>query len=192
MVKLKSKRIEVKNIESKPVEVVNISLISSVGVADGKMLPVIFLECRNRPDIDELLRNHSQLGSGNGRIESCFGRKSRLNNDSILLFLRFKEPYECTIIVDFSLENHAAGVDLLVKNQGCYIQSNSKGNMLSQTMTEPRILIEIPCDQISDEWEEIYYKVTVNRFIRKGFKKKKGKELAKLMIAELRKIDIRM
>ncbi len=192
MAKLHSEKLLVRNYERDYVRVANISLISSIGIADGKMLPVIFLDCSNRPDIEDLLINHSKLKDNYGKINTLFGRKSYIDNKFLYLVMMFKIPYECNVIAEFDINQHAAGIDLLVKNQVCYIQSNSKGNRIAETMNEPRVIIEVPSDQFTDEWEKIYFKVTTKRFTKKGYKKEKAKELARNMITELRKIDIRM
>lgn len=167
MIKLNKRNFPLKKNEVIPVKVKNISLISSVGIADGKMLPVVFLDCNDRPDIDKLLINHRDLKSKFGKIESAFGFKSRLNKRFLLLHLFFKEPIECNIIVEFDILKHGLGIDQLIKNQGCYIQSDSRGSRVSETMNEPRTLTEIPSEHIKIHWDFLY-----NNAITKDFQKK--------------------
>lgn len=192
MIKLNKKTFMMKSIEVEPVKILNISLISSKGIADGKMLPVIFLDTTNRKDIENLLKNQEELGSKTGSIETAIAKKTRFNNKVLLLMLMFKEPIECNVIVEFEIEKYGFGLDLIIKNQGCYIQSSIKGDRLSTTMGEPRVLVEVHSQEIRKEWRKIYFESIVKKFKKKGMSKDKSKELAESFIKEIGKMDIRM
>lgn len=192
MAKLHKATFQMTKMESIPLKISNVSLISSKGIADGKLLPIIFLDCTERPDIDKVFIDHKNLKEFSGDVETCFGFKSRFNKSSILLHIMLKKPIKFTIIIDFILSKDSSALDLLIRHQGCYIQSNSQGNSFVESADSPRILVEIPSDQISEAWEKIYFNSMKKNFLKKGFNKAKSIELATSLINELRKIDIRM
>lgn len=191
MSKPKKKKIYLNENSLEPVDIVNVSMISSVGVADGKMLPVIFLDTTDRPDIDNFLENYEKLSPIEGDVSSVFGKKNHLDNSSIQMILQFTKPIRCDIIINFLLEKYAPALDSIVRNQGCYIQSAKNGKRMSTTMGEPRIILEILTGDFKDKWEDIYFKATVNKFKKKGVSRMKAKEMANQFIDEIRKMEIR-
>jgi len=58
-------------------------------VADGRLLPVLILDTRARPEVEELIRVHAYLPPGDAR--SQWG-SSRDNDDHVVLHLTFVQP----------------------------------------------------------------------------------------------------
>src|SRR6478735_1040359 len=57
--------------EAVPIPIVSDAAMGTVGIAEGRIIPVLIVDTTLRPDIDDLVRAHEHLGPGDAR--SAFG-----------------------------------------------------------------------------------------------------------------------
>src|SRR5439155_6801435 len=86
-------------------------------IADGRLLPVLFIDTSERRDVRELLRVHEQLGSGD--VEFDWGL-SLDNKDDAILYLRFLRPMEVKVILLFDVRRQAILVEGILSGGGAY------------------------------------------------------------------------
>lgn len=141
------------------VEVINVSMIASKGVADGKNLPVVFIDTSKRLDVREAILNHRYVATGD--VITQWGRLSKKDYNNIYLIVEMKRPVECKFTIHFLTEKHGHIIDMIIFNGGFYLQSAEDGKKVVEALNVPRILIEVTTRSFKEEWDEIYHKVIV-------------------------------
>ena len=190
MSKLQWAKIDLEKHERRIVSVVATSSIASIGIADGKNLPVIFIDTTNRPDIKNAIHNHLFVESGD--VSTAWVRVDTKDNDNIQLLIELKKPSECKFVINFEIYKHGGSVDLIMNNGGCYLQSAEDGTKVSQSINAPRILVEVISPKILNEWDKIYQLGITRMFIRKKIKPKKAADMAESFIKLMKKMNFRM
>src|SRR5436309_12905430 len=84
-------------------------------IADRRLLPVLFIDTSEHPDVRELLRVHEHLGSGD--VEFNWGLSLESKDDTIL-YLRFLRPMEVQVILLFDVRRQAILVEGILSGGG--------------------------------------------------------------------------
>lgn len=172
--------------EATPVEIVGDGAISTRGVGDGRMLPVLILGTHQRPDIVEYVRLHQQSGPGDVNVQ--WG-EMRSHPDTVMLILSFIRPAQLKVVVAFDLRrNHGFLIEQIISTNGVYIQTGTSGDRLKNTMDRGRILIEIPDTGFRRRWAKLYLQYTVKVLRERGLDRKQAKSAACDVLAQLRQI----
>lgn len=185
MTKWKKGEIQINNrAEKKPVPIVSDAAVATRGTADGRIIPVLIIDTSLRPDIEDMVRAHRHFGSGDAK--SVWSITSRFNIDRISLILTIIKPSRCVFIVEFDIVRQGGVVDQIIHAQGVYIQPGKKGDRLSTTIDNDRILIEVPSRHFRDDWTKILHKALSKDFKRKGLSRSDSKNAATSFIKEWR------
>jgi hypothetical protein len=185
---LKSKKVEIPmkhDWEAQPARIVSDAVMATVGVGDGRLIPLVIIDSAERPDIEELVRVHEHLPPGDVKVQWGDLKSSP---DSIALLLRFTRPVEALLVLDFDIVKQGGVVDQILSSRALYLQPGRKGDRLSNTFDAKRILIEVPETGFSKTWDGILFKHLVKDFQRKGLPKQQAKEATKAFIEEWRKL----
>ncbi|CDO38566.1 hypothetical protein [Novosphingobium sp. KN65.2] len=172
--------------EATPVEIVGDGAISTAGVGDGRMLPVLILGTQQRPDIVEYIQIHQHGALGDVNVQ--WGEMPEYS-DTVMLILSFIRPVQMKVIVAFDLRrNHGFLVEQILLTNGVYIQAGASGDRLKNTMDQPRIVIEIPDTGFRRQWDRLFLQHTVTMLRERGLDRKQAKAAAPEAIAQLREI----
>src|SRR5713101_7129808 len=85
--------------EALPLRIVSDAAIATAAVGDGRLIPLFIVDTSERPDVEELVRIHSELQRPGdhthqwGQIEG--------HPRTVALFLRFERPAELTAVLEF-------------------------------------------------------------------------------------------
>ena len=186
--KLKSKQVEIPikhPWEAQPARIINDAAVATVGVGNGRLIPLVIIDSAGRPDIEELVRVHEHLPPGDvkvqwGDLKSAPG--------GIALLLRFTRPAEVLLVLNFDIVRQGGVVDQILSSRALYLQPGREGDRLSNTLDAKRIRIEVPETGFSKTWDGILFKHLVKDFRRRGLPKHQAKEATKGVIEEWRKI----
>src|SRR5438552_2525689 len=137
--------------EAQPVPIAWDGAAAVRGVAGGRMIPLLILDTSGRPDIEEMIRLHKHLAPGDA--ETRWMLRSRWSQDTIGLVFKITRPVLCTFIVEFDLNKYAGFVDQLMMAEVIYIQPGRMGDRVATTIDNERILVEVPCREIRNEWD---------------------------------------
>lgn len=189
--KYKKIKIDLEDNERIPVEIIDISTVSSKGIADGKMMPVIFIDTLKRADIKETIENHKYVKFGD--VTTSWFRDSKRDYSNLYLLVELSGGGSCNFIIHFIIDKHGPGVDLIIKNGGCYIQSAEEGTKIKQNITAPRLLMEVIGHGFEEEWKRIY-QIGITKMFNKKYKvpSKKAAMMARDFIEKTQKINIRI
>ena len=186
--KLKSKQVEIPvkhPWEARPARIINDAAVATVGVGDGRLIPLVIIDSAERPDIEELVRVHEHLPPGDVKVQWGYLKS---DPESIALLLRFTRPAEVLLVLNFDIVRQGGVVDQILSSRALYLQPGREGDRLSTTLDAKRILIEVPETGFSKTWDGILFKHLVKDFRRKGLPKHQAKEATKGFIEEWRKI----
>ncbi len=172
--------------EAIPVSIVADAAVASQGVREGKLIPLLIIDCSQRPDISELVRVHQHLPSGDAE---CQWGQRQGTKGKIALFLKFIRPSEIFVLLEFDIERQGGLVDQVLRAGALYIQPGQVGDRFITTPDNPKILIHIPDTGFSSEWETIFMKHLIDGFKSRGLKGSKAKEAASMMLKEWRKLS---
>jgi hypothetical protein len=171
--------------ERQPVPIVSEAAIMSRGIADGKLLPLIILDTRERPDIDDVVTAH-QNPDASGDVNASWLKPSWLDRSEMRLLLEFVQPVACVVIVAFELRHYAGFVDQIVQNEGLYIQPGRPGDRLKNTLAAPRMIVEVNCDFFRPFWEPIFLREAAKKLRRDGMRVRDAKTAAPQFVQEWR------
>ncbi len=181
-----SKDIPLNNeIEGAPVPIVSDGAIATIGVADGRLVPLIIIDTASRPDVENLMRVHKHVEIGD--VESAWVRLS-MKNESIGLMLNFLRPSRCIVILQFDLPFRAGLVDWIVRAQGLYLQSGREGDRLKSTIGKERILIEVQTRAFQKEWDRMLLNAKERDFRKLGLSRTEAKRSAQEFVNHWRKM----
>jgi hypothetical protein len=171
--------------EREPVPIVADGAIMTEGVADGKLLPLIILDTSARPDIEDLVLAH-QDPNVSGDVTTSWLKQSWRDRSELRLLLEFVQPVACVGVVAFNLSRYAGFVDQIVQNEGLYIQLGRPGDRLKNTLTAPRMVVEIDCDDFRRFWEPIFLREAAKKLRPGGMRERDVKAAAPQFVQEWR------
>lgn len=175
--------------EGIPVRIVGDASIAQHGLGEGKLIPLLILDTRNRPDIDELIRVHEHLPPGNvvsqwGRIENRTG--------TISLILQFQRPSEVTIIVEFDIVRQGVLVDQILRARSVFLQAGRQGDRFMTNPDARKISAGITEGGFSGLWDSMWHKHLAADMRASGLKRSEAKRAARQVIDELRSFSGRV
>lgn len=174
------------SVSEKPfVRIITEGAIAGIGIAEGKLIPVLIVDTSLRPDVDELVRVHEHLPPGD--VGSQWGAPKGIK-DSVALIMTFTRPSEVTIVLNFDLRLHGGAVDLILASRALYLQPGKEGDRASTTVGNRKILCEVPETGFSERWMQIRHEFLVKKFRGQGLTKRDAKLAATGVIEEFRKI----
>lgn len=176
--------------EAEAVPVVADAGIATVGVGDGRMIPLLILDTSRRPDIEDMVKAHHAM-DGQGDVKAQWGRPDTLFDKGLVsLILTFEKPSYCLIILRLDIGKYGGLVDQIIRSQGLYIQPGRPGDRLSTTFDNPRVLAEVPSREFQPEWDRMLRKAMRKRFQREhGMGRSEAKLATERFISEWRDLS---
>jgi hypothetical protein len=161
--------------------------IATIGVGEGRLIPLVILDTSNRPDFEEFIRIHQYVGAGD--VKCQWGQLIGHHN-TVALVLSFLRPAELVVIVEFDLQrNHGVLVEQVLSTKALYIQAGREGDLLKQNVNVPKVILEVPDTGFGRKsWDKIYSRYTTVKMREHGLNRTDAKRAAKEAIAELRKL----
>jgi hypothetical protein len=176
--------------EAEAVPVVADAGIATVGVGDGRMIPLLILDTSKRPDIEDMVKAHHAM-DGQGDVKAQWGRPDTFfDRGMVSLILTFEKPSYCLIILRLDIGKYGGLVDQIIRSQGVYIQPGRPGDRLSTTFDNPRVLAEVPSREFQPEWDRMLRKAMRKRFQREhGLGRSEAKLATERFISEWRDLS---
>ncbi|TCB91604.1 hypothetical protein E0H26_25280 [Micromonospora zingiberis] len=132
---------------------------------EGSLVPVLIVDTTRRPEIEELIRVHQFVP--NGDITSQWGIVEK-QPDMVGLMLDFHRPVRARAVLTFSIEDEAILVESALTAKAVYLQSGSAGDIFSQNLDNPRILIEVPAEDFRPKWDQVFLRRMTDVLRRKN------------------------
>lgn len=166
-----------------PLRIIDDGVRWGLDVMQGRGIPVLIVDARERPDIQDLFSLQQDLGRyGNVGHAWARGKGSVLR---IFLTLEFIDPVATHVVIEFDLPKQQILIDFILKAECFYLQSGKPGDRSSDDV--PRILVEtLSSGEFDEIWARLRQDLTEGQFRVKGMSRSKRKQLAE---EELRRRD---
>lgn len=178
------------DIEIVPLKIVSNALVSNRKLADGRLLPVILVDCSSRSDIKDLIKAHKYIGPGD--VKTQWGKRYKTSN-KLMLILSFQKPSRSKAVLEFDILKQGGLVDQIMRSEAFILQHSEEGERFANTLNREKIVVEIPSKSALTIWNEELFKALETDAKSKGMSKKQAREYANRVINEWRKFcDQRM
>ncbi|MDG9757817.1 hypothetical protein N7365_06865 [Pseudomonas sediminis] len=157
--------------------------IASPDIGDGRLIPVLILDCSNHPAFLNLVRVHQQTPPGDVISRWGYGR---FNKRFVTLNLRFLKPVELEASIRFDLRMQPALADSIVQAKSVYLQPLESGSRVIEGMDKPKIVIEIPPQTKLPNWDAMLLKQIEIKMKKDGMSRRSVKSAARQHLERIR------
>jgi hypothetical protein len=173
-------------IEMLPVPIVSDALVASRDVADGRALPVLIIDTSSRSDIEDMIKIHKQIRTGD--VRSIWSLNSKDKN-VLNLTLSFENPSKCVVVLEFDIIKYFGLIDQIMHMYSFYLHYGRKGERYINTMDRENIIVEVPSTHFFKEWDKLLRQALIKN-AKKEFKLSRAdaKERTEKLISECREI----
>jgi len=180
-----------KQYQTQLVEVVNDGAIAGAGAVLGKLVPVIIVDARDRPDLRDVVAQ-GQDPQLHGDVTVAWGRpqgREFYNRFVVSLLLHFIRPIDTYALLLFDVQKTSTLIDLIIRTKYLYFQAGSPGDRLGNTLDSARILVEVPHTGFEKTWDRLLYDSLVTEFRSRGLDKKASASATKQTISTMREFQ---
>lgn len=180
---------KVRNIpESSVVPIVHDGAIAIHGIGEGRMVPVLVVDCSEKIELRDLIYAHEELPPGDVAVTWAIPKHDK-NNVSLLL--EFSNPSVLEVLLQFNIEKQGGVVDGILHANALYLQPTESGARVIDGLENGEILVEIPDTGFFPTWEKLYTEKLIKVFKKSGFSRKEAKNAAEQHKKMLRGIWVR-
>lgn len=154
------------------VPIVGDGAIATTSWADGRLIPVLIVDCENRSDLSDIIKSHSELPPGDVTIRWA---KHIFKKKEVYLLIEFSKPSVVDVFLAFNIEKQGVLVDAILMANALYLQSLDAGKKVIDGINKRKILIEIPDTGYYSEWDKLYTSALIRKFKKNGFRKPEAK-----------------
>ena len=173
---------------SKIIQIVGDGAIAMPNIGDGRLIPVLILDCDSRRDLYDMVLSHEDTPPGDVTI--TWGREF-FSKKSIFLHIEFTKPVVTEAIIEFVISTHGGIVEMILNARAFYFQPKDSGLRVIEGLDKPKILVEVPPETRLKDWDSIYHNFLVKQFKKQGATKKEANAAAKVHIKRLRIMSLR-
>lgn len=183
---------EIPDLCKNPVPIVSDAAMSSESIGDGRFIPIIIVDTTNRPDIDDLVKFHDHIPSGD--VHCTWGSnhpkqwKKPYNLDKLALFLEFERPSETFVILELDVVERGTVIDTILMSKAFFLQPGRIGELFMHDMEKPKILVEVPDTGFKEFWDELWHKSLIKKFKALGLNRSYAVQAADETIEQTRKM----
>jgi hypothetical protein len=166
-----------KNRHHQLVPIVRDGAIGHPDIGDGRIIPVLIIDCSNHQALYDLIVLHASTPPGD--VVSKWSWEQVLGillKKRVFLNLEFKRPVETTATFCFDVLEQGILVDFIMNARGVYLQPTKSGTTVIEGFEQPKILVEVSASINSACWEKIYRASLVKKFRQHGFSRAQAQE----------------
>lgn len=172
------------------VPIVGDGAIAHPDIGDGRLIPVLILDCNNHPALHDLILIHSETPPGDVVVR--WGRHI-FNKKHVYLTLDFARPVATSASVCFDVAKQGGLVDWIINARGVYLQPSASGSRVIEGIDQPKIVVEIPPETTLPGWDGIYQNAVIKSYIKNGYSRAQAKEATAQHLSLVRELStIRM
>lgn len=170
-------------IERVPLKIVSDAFVCNSKLADGRLVPVLLVDCSSRTDIKDLIKVHAYIQPGD--VKTQWGKLFKTSK-TFNLILSFEKPSKCKAVLDFDILKQGGLVDQIMRCEAFILQCAGEGERFLNTLDKENIVVEVPSKQVMPLWNEELFKALETDEKRKGMNKKQAREYSSKVIEEWR------
>lgn len=172
---------------TKAAAIVGDATVSSVSVGNGRLIPLVILDTRDRPEIETIIEAHRH-GLAPGDVLVTWGELNG-RRERVALICQFVRPVESLVVIEFAILPQGILIDQALTAKALYIQGGRPGDRLIHDLQKPKILIEVPETGFSKVWNKLFHKSNEANFRKQGFSRAESRNAARQVIIKLREFS---
>lgn len=157
-------------------------------ILDGRILPVLILDCAKHQALEDVIHAHEHTPPGDCTTTWKWKLLSRRH---VYLQLDFRFPIETTAVVAFEVATQGALVESIINTRCVYLQPLSSGELVSEGLGMPKILVEVPATTTFPIWDALHRRALEKRYKKKGLSSKQAREAVTQHLARMHDIQFR-
>ena len=166
------------------VPIVNDGGIATSGTGEGRLIPVLVVDCQNHKELLKLIYMHKH--SDPGDVDSTWAI-SRRGKHVVYLILKFSRPVETAASIEFASVSRLVLADTIHRARAVYLQPLESGGSVSEGLSEPKVLVEVS-GSLPLKWEVRLLKSITADFRRRGMSRKDAKKASSEHLARMREL----
>ena len=170
---------------SSSVPIVGDGAIATNAIGEGRMVPVLIVDCSEKVELRDLIYAHEDTESGDVSVRWT---TEKWKKDKIILLLEFSSPSVLEVFLKFDVKKYVGVIDGILHANALYLQPEESGKKVSEGMDNVKILVEIPDTGFLPAWEKIYTGCLTKVFKKSGFSKAEAKKAVEQHKTNLREI----
>ncbi len=171
------------SIERISLKIVSDAAVATGKVADGRLLPVLMVDCSARTDVEDLIKVHAQITPGD--VKTQWGKSSKTSK-TVKLILSFEKPSKCKAVLEFDILKQGGIVDMIMRCEAFILQCGKEGERFINTIDREKIIVEVPSRETWGLWNDEMFKALEADARRMGMNKKQTKEYSSGVIKSWR------
>jgi hypothetical protein len=170
-------------------------IVGNAGIAndavEGFLVPLLIVDASDHPEIDEIIRIHEHLPSGDFTYQ--WGEQKG-NADVVVLVLDFQRPIEAHVVLLFSIERQAILVEAILTARAMYLQTGKQGDRYIHDPDRPKLFIVLPDADFREVWDGLLvHQMTTVMSRRLRVSRRKAYPTGQQQVEELKKLtDFRL
>ena len=140
-------------VETRPAKIVSEPGRAYMRPEDGKLIPLVWIDTSERPDIEALLASYKPDTIGDVTIQ--WGRRDEAPKGTVTLFIRFIAPVELLLILDFEVVRQGMVVDEILRTRELYLQGIRPTTQADAQIRSPKVRVVVPDTRFGPIWEEL-------------------------------------
>ncbi|MDP1959023.1 hypothetical protein [Methylotenera sp.] len=162
--------------KSSVVPIVRDGAIATHEIGEGRMVPVLIVDCSDNVELLDLIYAHEETPPGD--VIVTWGiQKDDKNNVSLIL--EFLKPSALQILLQFNIELKGGVVDSIFHANALYLQPLESGERVIDGLDSAKILVEVPDTGFFETWDELYTEKLIRVFKKSGLSRKEANKAAK-------------
>lgn len=162
--------------KSSVVPIVRDGAIATHEIGEGRMVPVLIVDCSDKVELLDLIYAHQETPPGDVTVTWCIPKDDK-NNVSLLL--EFLKPSVLEVLLHFDIESRGGVVDSILHANALYLQPIESGERVIDGLENAKILVEVPDTGFFETWDELYTEKLIRVFKRSGQSRKEANKAAK-------------
>lgn len=168
------------------VPIVGDGAIAHPDIGEGRLIPVLIVNCENHTALHDLILIHDDTPPGDVVVR--WGQRV-FDKKHIYLTLDFARPVATSVSLCFDIAKQGGLVDWIINTRGVYLQPSASGMKVLEGIDQPKIIVEIPPGTTLPGWESIYRNSVIRNYRKNGCTRAEAKEATAQHLARLRELS---
>lgn len=168
------------------VPIVGDGAIANPDIGDGRLIPVLIVNCENHSALHDLILIHADTPPGDVVVR--WGRRM-FDKKKIYLSLDFARPVATSASFCFEVSKQGGLVDWIINARAVYLQPSASGAKVIEGLDQPKIVVEIPPETTLPGWEGIYRNSVSRTYRKNGCSRAEAKDATDQHLARLRELS---
>ena len=160
---------------SSVVPIVRDGAIATHHIGEGRMVPVLIIDCSEKVELRDLIHAHEETNTGDVTVTWGISKNDK---GKVMLILEFFKPSVLEVLLQFDIAKQGGVVDSILQANAVYLQPLDSGARVIDGLEKEKILAEIPDTGFLEVWEKLYSESLTSIFKKSGLSKKEAKNAA--------------